>query len=353
MNKLHKLSLAILLSLVFIVFLIGCKKETPTPETVAGLTPYVLQIPSSLPPMVIPASNPMTEEGVALGKQLFFDPILSGDNTMACANCHKQSFAFSDSTIQFSIGIDKLPGTRNAMPLVNLGYQKQFFWDGGAADLESQVIGPIQNPVEMHENLNNVLAELNAHPTYPALFKKVFGSDKIGTAMVMKAIAQYERTIISGNSKYDQVKAGTASFTPQEQRGMNWYVDMKKGDCAHCHVLGSTFSDFEYRNTGLDSLTVDKGRGRITLNPTDDGKFKTPSLRNIALTAPYMHDGRFKTLEECIQHYNVGFKYTANLDPNLDNIKKGRLNPADVQDIIAFLNTLTDTEFISNPKFKK
>lgn len=353
MNRQKKLVISTTISLCFIVFLVACKKETKGSEEPTQLTPYVLQIPKGLPPMDIPASNPMSEEGVALGKQLFFDPILSGDNTMSCASCHKQAFSFSDSTLQFSIGIDKLPGTRNAMPLVNLGYQKQFFWDGGAADLESQVIGPIQNPVEMHENLDNVLAELNAHPTYPALFKKVFGSSTIGTAMVMKAIAQYERTLISGNSKYDQVKAGLATFTPQEQRGMNWYVDLKKGDCAHCHVLGSTFSDFEYRNTGLDSIPVDKGRGRITLNPTDDGKFKTPSLRNIALTAPYMHDGRFKTLEECIQHYNVGFKYTANLDPNLDNSKKGRLNPADVQDIIAFLNTLTDTEFINNPKFKK
>ncbi len=353
MNKLNKLIIASIAGLCFILFIVGCKKSQSPDEQVAGLTPYVLQIPNGLPPMDIPASNPMTEEGVALGKQLFFDPILSGDNTMSCASCHKQSFSFSDSSVQFSTGIDKLIGTRNAMPLVNLGYQKQFFWDGGAADLESQVIGPIQNVVEMHEDLNNVLAELNAHPTYPALFKRVFGGDKIGTAMIMKAIAQFERTLISGNSKYDQVKAGTASFTPQELRGLSWYTDMKKGDCAHCHVIGSTFSDFEYRNTGLDSIPVDIGRGRITLNPTDDGKFKTPSLRNIALTGPYMHDGRFKTLEECIQHYNIGFKYTANLDPNLDNIKKGRLNPADVQDIIAFLNTLTDTEFITNPKFKK
>ncbi len=349
----NKLIIGAMVCFFVISFQFGCKKKEATPAIEQGLTPYTLQIPAGLPDMQIPSDNPMTVEGIALGKQLFFDPILSGDNTMACASCHRQSFSFTDSNLQFSIGIDHLPGTRNAMPLVNLGYQKQFFWDGGAANLESQVIGPIQNPVEMHETLVNALAELNAHPTYPALFKNVFGGDKIETAMVMKAIAQFERTLISGNSKYDQVKLGKGSFTPQEQRGLNWFTDLNKGDCAHCHVIGSTFSDFEYRNTGLDSIPVDKGRGRISLNTTDDGKFKTPSLRNIALTGPYMHDGRFKTLEECIQHYNVGYKYADNLDPNLVNAKKGRLNPADVQDIIAFLNTLTDTEFINNPKFKK
>lgn len=352
MNK-NKLIIGSMVCLYAISVFSGCKKDKGTDDKDQALTPYILQIPAGLPPMQIPADNPMTEEGVALGKQLFFDPILSGDNTQSCGSCHKQAFAFVDSNLQFSIGIDKLPGNRNAMPLMNLGYQKQFFWDGGATDLESQVIGPIQNPLEMHESLANALAELNAHPQYPALFKKVFGGDKIITVMVMRAIAQFERTLISGNSRYDQMKAGKGSFNASEQRGLNLFTNINKGDCGHCHVIGSTFSDFEYRNTGLDSIPVDKGRGNITLNPTDDGKFKTPSLRNIALTAPYMHDGRFNTLEECLQHYNTGFRKTDNLDPNLENSIKGRLNPQDVQDIIAFLKTLTDTEFITNPKFKK
>jgi len=349
----RKLIILPILGLYAIAVFIGCKDSASIDDVnIQQLTPYVLSIPTGLPPMDIPKDNPMTVEGVALGKMLFFDPILSGDNTQSCAACHRQAFAFVDSNLRFSIGIDKMPGTRNAMPLVNLGYQKQFFWDGGAANLESQVIGPIQNPVEMHENLVKALAELNAHTQYPALFKRVFGGDKITTPMLMKAIAQFERTLISGNSKYDQVKRGLSSFTPAEQRGLLLFSDINKGDCGHCHVVGSTFSDFEYRNTGLDSLPVDLGRGKITLNKTDDGKFKTPSLRNIALTAPYMHDGRFLTLEECIQHYNMGFRYTQNLDPNLANVKKGRLNAGEVQDIIAFLQTLTDTEFINNPAFK-
>jgi cytochrome c peroxidase len=352
--KYHKKKLIIvsMVCLCAIVLVTGCRKK-PEPAVEGQLTPYTLNIPPGLPPMDIPADNPMTVEGVALGKMLFFDPILSGDNTQSCASCHRQKFSFSDSNIRFSTGIDHLPGTRNAMPLVNLGYQKQFFWDGGAADLETQVVGPIQNPVEMHENLVNAIAELNAHPQYPALFRKVFGGDKITTSMLMKAIAQFERTMISANSKYDRVKRGLASFTPEEQRGLNLYGDMLKGDCGHCHVIGSTFSDFEYRNTGLDSIPVDSGRGKITLNSSDNGKFKTPSLRNIALTSPYMHDGRFTTLEECIQHYNTGFRHAKNLDPNLENSKKGRLTPGEVQDIIAFLHTLTDMEFINNPAFKR
>lgn len=345
----------LVLSGIFLAFILltSCKKKQGDQPTEQGLTPYNLVIPSALPPMKIPADNPITVEGVALGKMLFYDPILSGDNTQACGSCHRQQFAFVDSSLQFSIGIDHMPGVRNAMPLVNLGYQKQFFWDGGAADLESQVIGPIQNPLEMHETLLNAIAELNAHPKYPALFKKVFGGDKITTAMVMKAIAQFERTLISGNSKFDRVKVGLEVFNDAELRGLHLYTDIHKGDCGHCHPLGSTFSDFEYRNTGLDSVAVDAGRYRITLNPPDSGKFKTPSLRNIALTAPYMHDGRFKTLEECINHYNVGFRYAKNIDPNLAPQPKGRMSAQDVQDLIAFLQTLTDTAFINNPAFRK
>jgi cytochrome c peroxidase len=327
----------------------SCRRNSSEP----GLTPYKLIIPSGLPAMQVPADNPLTEEGVELGRRLFYDPILSGNNTISCASCHKQEFAFTDSSNQFSIGIDGVNGTRNAMPIMNLGYQRRFFWDGGAADLESQVIGPIQNPVEMHEDLKGMIAELNAHKEYPELFNRVFGSSTITTPMVMRAIAQFERTLISGNSKFDQVKRGEVSFTTQEARGRDLFETEEKGDCTHCHSLGSTFSDFEFRNTGLDSITVDAGRAMITFLATDSGKFKTPSLRNIALTAPYMHDGRFRTLEECIDHYNTNFRYTKNLDGSLGIRKKGQLNTQEKADLIAFLHTLTDHEFITNPKFAK
>lgn len=337
-------------ALALVIAIQGCKKD----DTPSGPTPYTINIPQGMPQMVIPANNPLTVEGIALGRKLFYDPILSGNNTMSCASCHKQQFAFVDSSLQYSIGIDNIAGTRNAMPLFNLGWNtKGFFWDGGAADIESQVIGPIQNPVEMHENLGNAIAELNAHAEYPALFEKAFGAGEITTPKLMKAIAQFERTIISANSKYDKYVRGETTLTQQEFNGLQLYTDMAKGDCNHCHVLGSTFTDFEYRNTGLDSLPVDRGRYLITLNPTDDGKFKTPTLRNIALTAPYMHDGRFTDLQQVLNFYNTGFHYTQNLDATLQTAVKGRLTGAEIQDLISFLNTLTDTEFTSNPAFSK
>ncbi|MBC7554360.1 MAG: c-type cytochrome [Taibaiella sp.] len=329
----------------------ACKKDG-NPDGYSGPTPYHLVIPTGLPPMAIPANNPLTVEGVALGRKLFYDPILSRDLKMSCASCHNQAFAFSDSTLQFSIGVDGVAGNRNAMNLFNLGYQKEFFWDGGVSTLEDQVIGPIINPVEMHETIPNAIQKLRSDPFYPALFKKAFLTDSITTPLLMKAIAQFERTMVSGNSKYDQYKRGEATLTLQEMKGLDLFEDGTKGDCTHCHVMGSTFSDFEYRNTGLDSIYTDVGRYRITFVGSDSGKFKTPSLRNIALTAPYMHDGRFSTLQQCLDHYNTGFHYSDNLDITLKVTRKGRMNAQDMSDIIAFLHTLTDTGFIKNPLFR-
>ena len=339
---------------VFLMLFQGCAKDEQIVSTqISGPTPYTLVIPPGLPAMVIPANNPMTVEGVALGKRLFFDPILSGDNSISCGTCHLQQFGFTDSLRQFSTGIDQIAGNRNSMPIMNLGWERNFFWDGGASNLESQVIGPIENPIEMHETLSNAIAELNAHPEYPHLFEKAFGSSTIITSNLIKAIAQFERTLISGNSRYDKHAQHALSLTEQEIRGMNVFTDFDKGDCAHCHVLGSTFTDHEFRNNGLDVVSEDLGRGRITLNPSDNGKFKTPGLRNIAVTGPYMHDGRFATLEQVIEHYNNGIQPHPNLDPRLAEMPAGRMSAQDVEDIIAFLHTLTDTEFLTNPAFQK
>lgn len=342
---------------VLLIFFFACTKDkiaiTETPDDSHNHSHLNLVIPVGLPPLNIPANNPMTIEGVALGRKLFYDPILSGDNSISCASCHNQTYAFTDSTNQFSIGIDLVAGDRNSMPLFNLGYARGFFWDGGAADMESQVIGPITNPVEMHEDLSNCIAELNAHPEYPALFQLAFGTSTVTTPLLMKAIAQFERTLLSANSKFDKVQQNQASFTAQEQRGLQLFTDPYKGDCNHCHTLGSTFTDFEYRNNGLDSVSTDPGRARITQLSTDHGKFKTPSLRNIELTSPYMHDGRFRTLEEVMHHYNTDFHYTANLDANLRTAVKGRMTQQEMDDIIAFMKTLTDWEFITNPAFAK
>jgi cytochrome c peroxidase len=339
----------IIVAFIFIVPLlfVACDKGE---EEVPAATPYTLVIPQGLPPMNIPSNNPLTVEGVALGKRLFYDPILSANNTQSCASCHIQETGFSETT-QYSTGIDGIEGNRNAMPLINLGWQTKFFWDGGANGLESQVIGPITNPIEMHETMANVVAKLNAHAEYPDLFKAAFGSAEASSQNIMRAIAQFERTLISGNSKYDQYMRGETFLSSQELNGLSLFTDMEKGDCSHCHSLGSTFSDFEFRNTGLDSIPVDEGRYLITLNQGDRGKFKTPSLRNVELTAPFMHDGRFQTLLECVQHYNTGFRYSANLDPNLSFALKGRMTQQEMEDLVAFMKTLTDMEFVNNPAF--
>lgn len=331
-----------------VVLAIGCRDASENPLAY-NPKPYPLSVPAGLPPVVSPANNPLTVDGVALGKALFFDPILSKDNKQSCGSCHRQKYAFSDSTIRFSVGVDGIEGTRNAMPIFNLAYAHGFFWDGGAEDLESQVVGPIQNPVEMHETLPNVLTKLRASSHYKQLFYKAFGTDSITIPLLMRAIAQYERTLLSGNSRYDKYvrKEPGGTLTAQELRGLAIYSDETKGDCFHCHSLGSTFTDFEYRNNGLDAnFTADLGRFRVTQLDMDKGKFKTPTLRNIAVTGPYMHDGRFATLEACIEHYNTGIQPHPTLDPVLAHAVKGRMTAQDVQDLAAFLHTLTDDTFI-------
>lgn len=334
---------------VFLILQSACKTD---PKIIFGTsdqhthTHVNLDVPAGLPAMPIPADNPLTEEGIYLGRKLFYDNILSANNTMNCGSCHQLKNYFIDSAGAFSKGIDQIAGTRNSMPLFNVGYSKTFFWDGGATSLEAQVLGPITNPIELHETMDHVISKLQAHPEYPTLFKKAFGTDLVSSKLIFQAIAQFERTMLSANSKFDQWKRGETTLTAEETRGMNVYLDPNKGDCAHCHSFGSTFTDFEFRNTGLDSIPVDKGRGRITLKAADDGKFKTPSLRNIARTGPYMHDGRFTNLYQCIQHYNLNFYYTPNLATEIKTQTKGRMNSQDISDLIAFLNTLTDTAFI-------
>jgi len=338
---------------LLILSLTACKPDLQFPVTDGHQHTHVDLNTGGLPPMIIPAENPLSVEGIALGRKLFYDNLLSANNTMNCGSCHQLRNYFVDSNLALSVGIDGIAGTRNSMPLFNIGYSKKFFWDGGAAHLESQVMGPITNPVEMHETMANVVNKLQSHPQYPSLFKQAFGTDVVTSKLIFFAIAQFERTLISANSKFDQWKRGEATLTAQEQRGLDVYTNDQKGDCTHCHSLGSTFTDFEFRNTGLDSIPVDKGRALITLDSDDDGKFKTPTLRNIAMTPPYMHDGRFATLRQCIEHYNKNFKYTKNLAPELKILPKNRMTEGDIDDLIAFLETLTDHEFINNKNFDK
>lgn len=332
-------------------------------------------LPLGLPNLIfmenIPADNPVTIEGVHLGRKLFYDPILSFDSSLSCSGCHRQEFAFSDGGKAFSLGIDGILGHRNAMPLFNLGYQPLtssldpldtigFFWDGRAPTLEDQALRPIQDTIEMHETLPNVLKKLNRSETYQELFYEAFGEDSITSELVSKALAQFERTIVSGNTKYDQAINAVLGvyLTEQELLGSQLFVALDGGDCFHCHVLGGTFTDYTFRNNGLDEASVytdftDPGRGRVTGDTGDYGKFKVPSLRNIEYTAPYMHDGRFETLEEVLEHYNEHVVDGPFTDPFMQFAFQGgvQLGEDSIAALVAFLKTLSDPALLTNPDY--
>lgn len=347
----------ILYSLSFLLLMNCSSKE----EEIYTPIPYNLEIPQlfsdKLIAPIIPVNNPLTQEGVALGKKLFFDKILSGNNTQSCASCHHPQNAFSDNQ-QFSLGIDKKVGTRNAMPIFNLAwnFDELFNWHGSAFGLEKQAFEPVTNPIEMHANWAVVANKLQQHPEYPDLFFRAFGSSKIDSILVTKAIAQFERTLISANSKFDKFLLGEATLTVQEQNGFNIFMDEAKGDCFHCHGSNNNplWTDNKFHNNGLDTNFTDLGLGEITGDPADNGKFKSPSLRNLAFTAPYMHDGRFATLEEVINHYSEGLQPSSTIDPLMKKISQGGVNLTlqEKTDLKAFLLSLSDPIFINNPNFK-
>jgi len=305
---------------------------------------------------VIPSNNPQTEEGIALGKKLFFDPILSADNTLACAGCHSPSNAFTDDT-RFSDGIDGLFGNRNSMPLFNLAwnYDNKFFWDGRESGLENQAFKPVINPIEMHTTWAAVTEKLQQHSEYPELFNAAFGTATIDSVLVSKAIAQFERTLISANSKFDKYLLGTTTLTPEETNGFNIFMDESKGDCFHCHGSDNNplWTDNKFHNNGLDAMFSDLGFGKVTGDPADNGKFRSPSLRNLAFTAPYMHDGRFETLEDVINHYSEGLQNSPTIDPLMKKVSQGgvQLSSQEKADLKAFLLTLSDADFINNSNF--
>ncbi len=355
----------IIFYVAFSCFLItSCAKDgedTPKDEGYEP-TPLSLEIPpifqERISPPVIPQDNPQTAEGVALGKKLFFDPILSGDNTLACAGCHAPAEGFSDSR-QFSPGIDGIEGNRNSMPLFNLAwnYQENFFWDGRASSLENQALQPVVDPVEMHNTWPNAVSSLQATSDYPELFSKAFGTSNIDSTLVSKAIAQFIRTLISSNSRFDQYLRGEIELTESERNGLQVFEDENRGDCFHCHgdPNNPLWTDNDFHNNGLDKVFEDLGRGGVTGDPREFGEFKTPSLRNLAYTAPYMHDGRFETLEEVIDHYSEGLVYSETIDPLMKTVGEGgvQLTEKDKQDLKAFLLSLSDESFINDPDFQK
>ena len=299
--------------------------------------------------MEIPADNPLTQAGVALGKSLFFDPILSADSTISCASCHMPQLAFTDGR-KVSTGIYGRTGSRNSPSLLNVGfYYKGLLWDGRVLSLEEQSLHPITDSVEMDSDWQELLKKIRTHPDYPPMFSTAFGikAKQIDSMYIARALAQYQRTLISANTLFDQKNRGEAVFTEQQQRGWAIFNDastvLPHGECAHCHA-DPLFTNLEFVNNGLDRVNTleefaDKGRGRITGNRYDFGTFRVPGLRNIARTAPYMHDGRFGTLEEVIDHYMGGGHYAENVNPN---IRPLLFSPQDKADLTAFLQTLSE-----------
>lgn len=313
------------------------------------------------PTMPVDSTNLPTLEGVALGRFLFYDPILSADSTFSCASCHQQQAAFADaSSSQFSTGIAGVSMRRNTMPLFNLAWYPAFQWDGKVASLEEQVFHPVRAVDEMNLDWETAQKRIQNSSFYRTKFQLAFGTQKIDSVLIAKAIGQFERTLISNQSKYDQVIAGKAYFTTDEYEGFLLMNDQTKGDCLHCHTtdadaLGTTT---KFSNNGLSPAYspqgyTDQGRAEITKNNKDIGKFKIPSLRNIAITAPYMHNGQFQTLAEVLDFYSEGVHKSYNIDSKMGLAHQGgvRLTAQEKQQIIAFLHTLTDSTFLTNPAY--
>ena len=288
--------------------------------------------------------NKLTKEGFELGRKLFYDPILSASGTISCGSCHFQEAGFSDPGKAFSTGINEKQGMRNAPALSNLAWFPAFMADGGIGHIEVMPIAPITDSLEMGAPLKDVLAKLNEDAPYKALFKKTFDVDSISSQKLLYALTQFMSMMISAESKFDKHLLGEDVFTKSENRGYNLF----KQNCASCHS-GVLTTDFSYKNNGLDMHSEDLGRARITQEEADRGKFKVPSLRNVELSFPYMHDGRFITLEEVIDHYSSGIQPTPNLAEELK--KPILITESDKQDLLNFLYTLTDYNYITNRKF--
>ena len=320
--------------------------------------PYLFPQLRHFPSMPVSKENPVTVKGAELGRYLFYDPILSKEKNISCASCHNQKLAFSDSSNHQSHGAGYK--TRNTLPLFNLAWYSAYFWDGRAFTLEEQISHPLKDPAEMNISMDEIVSRLNQNTFYKIRFKETFGIQKIDSVAIVKALGQFLRTLISNNSKFDKVLAGKAVLSREEFEGLELMNDMTKGDCLHCHttdadVLGTTRG---FSNNGLDNIQIaddytDKGLGAITGKNRDSGKFKIPSLRNVGLTSPYMHDGRFRTLEEVLDFYSEGVNVCVNIDSKMTMAhQKGvKLSKKEKKNIIAFLHTLTDSVFISNPKY--
>lgn len=342
-----------LAGLLWLAMLVACGGGGGGPE---GPTPIALER-GDLPEPVAANGNPLTVEGVALGRRLFHDPLLSADRSISCASCHVQRFAFSDPR-RVSRGVGGVFGEFNAPGLTNAAWLGDMFWDGHAGSLEQQAGEPVQSPIEMALPWADAVARLQADPEYPGRFEAAFPGEGISRGTAEKAMAQFQRTITSYNSRFDRFRRGELSLTPAEARGYDKYLREDVGDCFHCHGTGvggfdRLFQPFgptlpQFQENGLD-LVPDIGREAVTGEESDRGKFKVPTLRNIALTAPYMHDGRFATLMDVLDHYSEGFVDSPNLNAKMRSRigQKPLMTQQDKEDIVAFLHALTDSSVVT------
>ncbi|MFK7932406.1 MAG: cytochrome-c peroxidase [Saprospiraceae bacterium] len=368
----------LLIFIPIILLTFACKKDpmpdsgtdNPNPVDPDDLTsiehnpqPLSIAVPDYFPNIedFIPMDNPTTIEGVELGRHLFYDPMLSVDSTISCSSCHLPAGGFTDN-VAFSTGVLGEQTPRSSMALINVAYITDgLFWDGRIQSLEDQALMPVEDPIEMHEEWGNVEVKFRRHDLYPEMFRKAFDIDskkEITKDLAVKALAQFERTLISQDSKFDKWKRNEIALDDDEIDGFLMFFDegvngLPDAECGHCHNQ-PLFTTNDFFNNGLDAAETfedftDKGLGAFTGRLSDNGKFRAPTLRNIALTAPYMHDGRFQTLEEVVEHYNSGGHPADNKDPLLTQLG---LDDEQKQSIIAFLKTLTDEKFVNNPAYQ-
>lgn len=327
----------------------ACRKNEPDNQS---------QFPGFIRPDHFPApeyhfdTNPITEAGFELGRRLFYEPRLSSNNMLSCGSCHIQASAFSHHGHDVSHGVEDRLGKRNAPALSNLAWYTSFNWDGGVFDLDLQPIVPITAHEEMDESIDNVLSKLRAHPEYPNLFEKAFGTSEITANRMFKALSQFMLMCISADTKYDRVMLGKASFSAEEQAG---YVVFKE-KCASCHQE-PLFTDMSFRNNGIGiGSNNDSGRYLVTLHEEDLYRFRVPSLRNWKYSAPYMHDGRYATLEQVLNRYEEPKAWMQNIDPvfeQADGTYRIILSESERANLISFLNTLNDDNYVRNPLFSE
>ena len=345
--KTIRITIVAMLLFVFLFSQIVQSFSSASSNNGKGNTPLQQEIPDGFPmPHYKFEQNKLTQEGFDLGRKLFYDGRLSKDGNFSCGSCHQQFAAFSTYDHSFSHGFNNSSTQRNAIALFNLAWQKEFHHDGGINHLEVQPLAPLTSPNEMAETMNTIIQKLKKEKDYRKMFKSSFGDEKITGQRILKALAQFTGSIVSADSKYDRMKKGKATFTPYEERGYLLY----KTNCASCHPE-PLFTDLSYRNIGLslDTFLNDFGRMKITGNKEDSLKFKVPSLRNISVSAPFMHDGRYQSIKACVEHYGNKINKSTTLDSLLQN--GIRFNRAQTVDLIAFLRTLTDSTLLKSNRF--